>query len=483
MTGDEAADWLPRLYEEEGPTLHRLCVLLGAEDQSATIVRSALLALQRRSNRLIDPLERVYFVQEHVVHLARATRPALQPLHLPRVDEPRQDEILRAVSAMAPRTAELLIVSHYLSVFGPDLAGIMRLSVRGANVKLEGALEQLRARAGAPTLGSQPGVIESLSQELTAALRSAARVTPVPEADMLEGELEHISEDRGTRFRPRAVVVLTVLAVLVGIVLAALMRDDIGTTVEPAPEPVVTPTAVESRSINATVRNTPLYYVASDWRLYRELRDLPSTGNLVRAALNSLLGLVPMDPDYRTVWSAGKLLSAEIHGDELVVDLSAEAYEGLTSPVAIARARDQVIYTASELVGNPRLKVVFRSDGGTPPEGFDDPEGYGRTGLAPMPAVWISSPRNQATLSAGQASIIGTVKEGVGVPVVRITDQDSGEVILETTAQTTAGVNVEGWRVWTVTTSLPKGSLDITVTVLDGDPQVEVKENKAVTVS
>ncbi|MFD0867068.1 hypothetical protein ACFQ06_14805, partial [Tessaracoccus lubricantis] len=287
---------------------------------------------------------------------------------------------------------------------------------------------------------------------------------------------------RGTRFRPRAVAALTALAVVLGIGLAAMTRDGSGPIVAPVTEQVTTPTAVESRSLPAVVRNTPLYYVANDWKLYRELRDLPSTGNIVRSALGSLLSLVPLDPDYRTVWSAGKLISAEIHGDELVVDLSTDAYEDLTSPIAIARARDQVIYTASELVGNPQLTVVFRADGGAAPEGFNDPAGYRRTGLDPMPAVWISSPRNQAQLTAGKTSIIGTVKEGMGVPIVRITNQESGAVILETSAQTTAGVNVEGWRVWSVTTSLPRGNLDITVLVTD-DNEGELKENKTVTVS
>ena len=45
----------------------------------------------------------------------------------------------------------------------------------GEKQKLEVALETLRARVGAPTPGSLPGVLESLSQEVTAALRSAAR--------------------------------------------------------------------------------------------------------------------------------------------------------------------------------------------------------------------------------------------------------------------------------------------------------------------
>lgn len=481
MAADEAHDWLVSLYEEHGATLHRLTVLLGAEDQSGRIVRSALLALQRRSHRLIDPIERVYFLQEHVVHLARAVRPALSPLIMPRVDEPRQDEILRAVSSMAPRSAELLIVSHYLAVFGPDLAGIMRQSVRGANLRLETALEELRAIVGAPTPGSQPGVIESLSQELTAALRSAARLTPVPEKDMLVGELEQIAEDSGIRFGPPFVVTLTIAAVALGLLLAALTRNDASPQVVPTPEPVVTATPTTARSLPATMRNTPLYYVDREGKLYRELRDLQATGNLLRSAVEALFTLVPLDPDYTSGWGPGQLLNLETDGTTVTIDLSGDAYADLTSPVAAQRARDQMIYTVAELVGNPDLSVHFRADGGTAPPGFDKPEGYQRSGLEPMAAVWISSPRNRAQLTAGTVSIIGTVKPGVGVPIVRITEQETGQVILETSAQTTAGVNVDGWRVWTVSTTLPKGRLDITVTVTEEGTQV--KENKSVVVS
>ncbi|MDO5678313.1 MAG: GerMN domain-containing protein [Propionibacteriaceae bacterium] len=483
MAADEAPDWLARLYEEHGATLHRLAVLLGVEDQATRIVRSAFLALRRRSHRLIDPVERVFFLQEHVVHLARALRPAVEPLQMQAVEDPRQEELLTSLAFMQPRSAELLVVSHYLAVFGPDLANVMRMSVRGCNLKLEAALEELRARVDAPTPGSQPGAIESLSQELTAALRSAARLTPAPDPGMFADELELIADDGGMRFGVRSVVALTVAAVILGLVLAALTRPQIGLSAEPSPEPENTPTVIESRAIPAVVRNSPLYYVGRDEKLYRELRDLQSTGNLVRSSLEALLSVVPLDPDYRTVWGPGQLLSAEIDGDKLVVDLSAEAYATLNSPVAAERARDQVVYTATELVGNPDLRVFFRMDGGRPPEGFDSSEGYQRRGLEPMPAVWISSPRNQAQLQVGTNSIIGTVKPGLGEPVVRITDLETGAIILEATAQTTAGENVEGWRVWTVTTTLPKGNLDITATILEGDPPKPVRENKTVTVS
>ena len=43
MRADESPDWLVRLYEEQGATLHRLTVLLGAEEQSGRILRGALL--------------------------------------------------------------------------------------------------------------------------------------------------------------------------------------------------------------------------------------------------------------------------------------------------------------------------------------------------------------------------------------------------------------------------------------------------------
>lgn len=483
MAADEAPDWLARLYEEQGATLHRLSVVLGAEDQAERIVRSAFLALRRRSHRMVDPVERVHFLHEHVVHLARAVRPTTEPLTLTQVEDPRQEEIVAAVSTMAPRTAELLIVSHYLSLFGPDLANVMRMSVRGCNLRLEAALEELRELVGAPTPGSQPGVLESLSQEVTAALRSSARMSAAPDPGTLGSELELVAVDRGMRFGTKSAVALTVAAVILGIVLAALMRPEADVTAEPSPAPVASPFPVETRAIPAVVRNTPLYYVGRDEKLYRELRDLQSAGNLVRSSLEALMSVVPLDPDYRTVWGPGQLLSAEIDGDELVVDLTLDAYAPLNSPVGAARARDQVIYTATELVGNPALRVRFLADGGTPPEGFDDPAGYQRQGLEPMPAVWISSPRNQAQLQAGTNSIIGTVKPGLGEPIVRITDLDTQIMIFDGTAQTTAGENVEGWRVWTVTTGLPRGNLDVTVTIMEGDPPREVVENKTVTVS
>lgn len=483
MAADEDLDWLVRMYDEQGPTLHRLVVLLDAEHQSGRIVRSAMLALHRRGHRLIDPADRVEFLQEHAVHLARAVRDAQAPIRLPEVSDPRQRELLRAISAMPPRVAELIVVSHYLSVFGPELAGIMRMSVRGCNQKLEAALEALRSAVGAPTPGSQPGVIESLSQEVTAALRSAARLVQSPGTETLEGELLQLAGLRGRAVGPRATAAITVLAIAAGLILAVLTRPTVATNETPSPSPTVAPTAVASRSLPAQVRGVPLFYVGrQDGKLYRELRDLPTTGNLTLGALEALLTLAPLDPDYESAWGPGTLHGTETVGDTLTVDLSAEAYAELTTPAAAQRARDQVVYTAAELVGNPDLRVKFLADGAAPPEFFVSEDGFARDGIEPMPALWINSPRNAARLSTGQVVIIGTVKPGVGEPIVTITEIDTGEVVAQTSAQTSTGVNADGWRVWSVSVQLRAGSYDVRAAVTGGEPRVSSSENKSVRV-
>lgn len=483
MSSEEAPDWLVRLYEEQGATLHRLVVLLGAEEQSGRIVRSALLALHRRSHRLLDPVERVEFLHEHVVHLARAVRPAQAAIILPDVAESRQREILGAVSTLPPRTSELVIVSHYLSVFGPELAAIMRMSVRGCNQKLEVALETLRARVGAPTPGSLPGVLESLSQEVTAALRSAARLVQAPGTETLEGELLHLTAQRGGGLRPRMVALITVVALAAGLGLAALTRPTSATPDPAMVSSVPAPSVIAAKSLPAQVRGVPLYYVSrQDGRLYRELRDLPATTDLVSGALDAVLSLAPRDPDYESAWGPGSLNGAEMSGDTLTVDLSAEAYADLTTPVVASRARNQMVYTAAEIVGNPELRVRFLSDGGPPPADFISDTGFMREGLAPMPALWINSPKNASQLTAGQIVIIGTVKPGVGEPIVRITDIDTDVVVAETSAQTSTGTNAEGWRVWSVSVHLTPGSYDVRASVTGGSPPVSSSENKSIQV-
>lgn len=482
MAEEESLEWLVQLHEEQAPTLHRLAVLLGAESESGRIVRSAMLALYRRGHRLIDPVERVQFLQEHVVHLARAVRPATASLSLPSVEEPRQEEILTALSALPTRVSEIIVVSHYLSVFGPDLAGIVRMSVRGCNQRLEIALETLRAKVGDPTPGSQPGVIESLSQEVTAALRSSARQVQPPGTETLEAELLELAQERTSTIGPRLVGVLLLLAIALGVTLAALTRPTVSAT-EPTVSPSELPSVGVTESIPAMVRGVPLYYVGrQDGMLYREARDLPASGNLLRSAMEAILSLAPLDPDYTSDWGAGQLLSATVVDDTLTLDLTPEVYQEMTTARSRTSARDQVVYTASELLGIPELKVFFLSDGITPPTDFQTSTGFTRRGLEPMPQLWITAPRNAGQQAPGSVVILGTVKPDATVPIVTVTNIDTGDVVTQASAQTATDANSDGWRVWTVTVNLAPGSYDVRAAVSSGEPATQSSENKAIKV-
>ncbi len=245
-------------------------------------------------------------------------------------------------------------------------------------------------------------------------------------------------------------------------VLAALTTPSAAPVEQPpaSPDQTVAPTA--GRPIPAQVRGVPLYYVGRDGGLYRELRDLSSSGNLVGSAVDALLTVPAADPDYRSMWTAGRLISVEQSGDALTVNLSAEAYEAIESDQDAELARNQMVYTISDLVADPYLSVQFQSDGGAAPARFVSESGYRRQDLAPMPDVWISAPRNLAIVS-GDLTITGTVKPGLGEPVVRIINTDSGAVVAEESAQTSAEPNPDGWRPWSVTATLPPGRYEVSV--------------------
>ncbi|MFT3887848.1 MAG: GerMN domain-containing protein [Arachnia sp.] len=482
MAAHESPDWLVRLYEEQGSSLHRLVVLLGAEPQSGRIVRSALLALHRRGHRLIDPAERIEFLQEHTVHLARAVRVAQDRLTLPEVDDPRQNELLHAVSALPARTAEILVVSHYLSAFGPELAGIMRQSVRGCNQRLEAALEAVRARVGEPSPGSQPGVIESLSQELTAALRSAARTVQAPGTDTLLGELSELSGPYRRRVGPRTVVLLTVTALLLGLALALLTRPDSAPAAPTTETPSATANPGSTSSLPAQVQAVIYYVGRSDGRLYRELRGLPSSDNLVTSVIDAVLSLAPLDPDYRTAWGPGQLIGAEVDNGIIVVDLTAEAYSDIDTARGASQARNQVVYSLAHLLDQPDVRVRFLMDGGLPPESFRSTSGFQAQGLTPLTPVMITAPRNGARFDVGEVIVTGQVQPGAGVPFIRVTDIDSGAVIVDAEATVSSGVDAEGWHAWSTPVSLGAGNYDIRASVVMGDPSEVFAENKAIKV-
>lgn len=483
---DSDTQWLVDLYEEHGTSLHRLVVLLGAESESGHILRAALVGLSRRAHRLVDPVERVGFLAEEVVHDARSARGPHGTLQLPDLQDPRQQEILTAIEALPIRLGEVLVISHYLSVYGPELAGVLRMTVRSANRRLEEALHQVRHNLGEPATAGRTGAIESLSDKVTSALRASARLVQPAGTDTLEAELRTLNATGRKGVVLGVFIPLLVGALGLGFWLAAATTP--ATVVAPSPTATATtnPTASSSRSLPSQVRAVPVYYVGrQDNKLYRELRDLAATENLVRTAIEAVLNAVPLDHDYESLWGTGRLISSEMTGHNLELNMSPSVFEKLTTPEKAQAAVDQVVYTASELVGDPELRVTFLSDGNPPPELLRSEEGFGRRNLEPMPALWVSSPKNAAKLTSGEVVIIGAVKPLATAPLVRITDDSNNSLVSSTDAQTATEPNAEGWRVWTVTVALPPGNYTIDASTQiegpDGRPR-SASENKNITV-
>lgn len=460
----ENLGWVLELHEEQRPTLYRLALLLGAGDDAGDIVRSATMALHRRGRRLVDPMERIEFLQEQVVHLARSLN---RPVAVTVPEDDDCADLMRSLAKLPRPMAELLVVSHFLGTFGPELASVMRMTVRGTNQRLEHSLNELRGLVQADVS------VEALSEDLAAGLRTAARPIRVPDDEGLIGALrERVNVPSRGYLRGQLVVVSAIVALALGAATAAFTRGEPDLPSSPPTTPTgPTTDATAPVAMRAVVKQVPVFYVGrGDSRLYRELRNLPAMSSLARSGVEALLTLAPLDPDYTSLWD-GSIREVQLSGDELTVNLSADAFEAI-DPVAVEPAINQIVYTTSEALGNRDLRVKFLSDGAAPPEPFDNAQGFGRTGLQPMPGLWISSPGNQAQLSAGEVIVTGTAKPDFGAPVVSISNVETQEQLAYTVAQTTLTANSDGWLVWSMSATLPRpGAYEIvasSTSTLDG---------------
>lgn len=436
--------------------MHRLAVMLGAESESGHVLRTSLLGLAKRSNRIVDPSARVEYLAEQVVHQARSVRGPGGSLELLEVADPRQEEIRRAIVALPVRLAEILLVSHYLSVFGPELAGIMRMTVRGCNQRLEEALDALRRAVGEPEPVSLPGVIESLSQELTAALRSAARLVQAPGTETLEEELRSLKGARA----PGVPLLLAVLAVLLVLLVVISTTWLFGR----ANQSSIVPTLVESphsvppqsRALPAQVQSVPVYYVGrQDGKLHREFRNLAASGDLVSTVVNAILTVAPLDPDYSSAWNPGKVIGVSREGSVVTVNLSADAFPDNTNEAMTQQAIGQVVQAVHEVLDAPDLEVRFTANGTTPPPSFAGGHRIQESSL--LAKLWVNNPGNGARLAAGTVTFSGVVQPDAGQPRVLVTDSND-TLLTSLYAQTGTEADADGWREWSVSLTLEPGS-------------------------
>lgn len=120
-------------------------------------------------------------------------------------------------------------------------------------------------------------------------------------------------------------------------------------TTEPSESPDGTATSDPSETVSPAPETAlGIYYVGDTERagprLYREFRRGPGSPD---GALDLLME-APQDPDYRTLWPAGSLESAEMRNDVLVVTLADSSYRDRPAGMTEAEAEmavEQVIWT------------------------------------------------------------------------------------------------------------------------------------------
>lgn len=171
------------------------------------------------------------------------------------------------------------------------------------------------------------------------------------------------------RLRPALAAAVAVLA----LVLAGCSADEPVAT-DPADEPSTSqredpstepsgdpePSADESSDEGTT---TAAYFIGDTERagprLYREFQR--ASGEPLEAAV-AVLTAGPLDPDYRSAWSGGQLVSATYDNDviSVVVDPSVRTRPGGMSKAEASAAVEQVIYSVQAAV-QERAPVQFRT--------------------------------------------------------------------------------------------------------------------------
>ncbi len=233
----------------------------------------------------------------------------------------------------------------------------------------------------------------------------------------------------------------------------------------PSPTATVTVPA-EDGSPTAVTEPTvlPVYYVGRDPQpgdrryLYREFRRVQTEGGSdpAAAAVQAMLTLPPLDPDYLSVWPAGATVTGLTRsGDTAVITFSDEVARHRADPDTAAIAAQHLVYTvtaADRSVHSVRLVI----DGQESTTLFGQPIGaqpLTRAAEAEVVApVWIIDPYEGAQVGRSFA-VYGTAN--VFEATVSYLVRDGTTVVDQGTVQASSGTGLRGE--WTVRLTLPAG--------------------------
>lgn len=427
--------WLRDLYEAHWSPLVRVAgVLLGATEVAEDLVLDAYVATWRRRARFATPAEAGDYLTTTVLNRTRSAGVAAGA------------DWSDLWDALPSRAREALVLRRLLDADDEQVSEWTQRRDRGL-ARAERTLDELGVGA------------ESLDEEID---RRAEQVSVSNRfSDLLDRLTEQGEDHPGTRFRRLLAACLA--AVLVGAALPLLVPRLMGSAVDThgpgSPDTVSAQPAGGPASLMTLQRDLPLYYVGEDGLLYRSIRDLPTQSDRLTTAIAAVLNVVPQEPALSSLWSGGQVNSAKVEGTRITIDISGAAFANFTNRQVAEQAINQVVYTATAVVGDRlgRLSVQVLRDGSPnlPVLGAPDAD-FGRTGNTPLGRLWVLSPRTGVPLASGEVVLEGLQQATVTSTRVawQVLDAD-GKVVGEGDA--TAAGNEVGWRRWRATTRLGPG--------------------------
>lgn len=234
-----------------------------------------------------------------------------------------------------------------------------------------------------------------------------------------------------------------------------------GVTATSTPSATASPTASASPTTTATMR-VPVYYLGGTQQrpvLFREFRQVPRSPGIVKAAVEAMLSLQPVDADYYSLWpSATKVLGVSTQGTTATVDLSGDARSVTTSRVNEVASVQQLVHTVTAAA--PSITSVrLRFDGATKPTLWGRVDttraltrGEQSTTLAP---IWVVEPAMDARVTR-TFTVKGTASVFEATVTWAVTRPGSGTQLADGFVTATDGGPARGD--FTVNVSLPAGT-------------------------
>lgn len=262
----------------------------------------------------------------------------------------------------------------------------------------------------------------------------------------------------------------------------------------PSASAPATPSASTSPSTaptSATTMRVAVYYLGGeDGRpvLYREFRSVPRTTGVVRAAVDAMLHLAPLDSDYGSMWPAATtVLGVSTKGSVATVDLSHQA-RGVTTTTDQERASLQQLVHTVTAAAPTITSVQLHVDGAAPATLWGHVSTAHPVSRAPqvdtLAAVWVVEPGHHASVHR-TFTVTGTATVFEATVTWAVTRPGKTAKLAEGFVNATAGGPARGD--YTVKVTLPAGTTgDVVFTAWEAsaeDGSVTSPDSKTYTVT